>query len=848
MSEEWTSDRVSSFTKSLNGVDQKYGNKTDYGYAADVDGKTVKVSAGAYVGMGMGDKVDAAIDSYNKYSPKKVEGGVTDVVANDGRVYFYNADTGDYVSTGLTDNMSFDTGNVKAAKTDAYYKVDAATKETTKETAEEAKEEDKEYQAESQATSEESKKAKEEQEKAEKKAAKEAEKQKKKEEKEQKQKEKQQKKEQEKAEKEAAKKVAEEKKKQAAAVKAQEEAAKAEAEEKKKAEEEAAAKKEAEENAKKASASCEDVKEFDNYESRQTYFKAQKDGYSGTFEIDGNDAALGRNAQALATDDNNVLQSYVSDYESYCPDKLDKVTDVFLYNCTTPPSILYYDKDTGDYILQSTEEGNLSFKKGNFDKDFRQYTYNTQVAAAKERAAKAEEERQAKIAAEKKAQKEAAAKERAKAEAKAETERKQKEKEAAEAEEKAKKEAEEKRKEAEKKATEEENGQKQAEAKKKAEEEEKAAKEKAEAERKAAEEKAKQEEAAAKEAAAQKEAEANENIDDKAEAAVDEKEEKNDEALAKVDEIEKKEELQKNIEEEKAQSKANDEDIEAVKNSSNSKQINASNKSKEASGKSNSFSAVGGRWYASTEGWPVSSKYFVGSPFEKMIFAGTDFMKQNFDLGFVFYNENDKNIVSGNWDEIVTMWTRTSSVEVPRLKAKTFNLKLPIGSVEKISSKFEGQYETTLNLRLDENLQVVDFFNNLSSNNEFYQAPDEDNRDVYVKLYPASAVYAKANLMNKQSRIDIIVKHSNSMFTNSSQSSKVDLLDFRKTRQRSGDIIDYANAPLPGNKTMLWAFEDINVIGVMNGVQFSNSGEGPQTVPIKFTYKRLARIIRDSTN
>lgn len=834
MSEEWTSDRVSSFTKSLNGVDQKYSNKTDYDYAADVDGKTVKVSAGAYASVGMGDKVDAAIESYNKYSPKKVNGGVTNVVVNNGRVYFYNADTGDYVSTGLTDNTSFDTGNIKAAKTDAYYKVDAATKET----AEETKEEDKEYQVESQATSEESKKAKEEQ----KKAAKEAEKQKKKEEKGQKQKEKQQKKEQEKAEKEAAKKAAEEKEKQAAAVKAQEDEAAA------KAKEEAAAKKEAEENTKKASASCEDVEEFDNFSSRQAYFDAQKNGYAGTFKVDGNDAALGRNAVNLATE-SNELQNYVNDYENYCPDKLDKVTDVFLYDGTTPSSILYYDKDVGDYILQSTEEGkNLSFKKGNFDKDFRQYAYDMQAAAAKESATKAKEERQAKIAAEKKAQEEAAAKERAKAEAKAEAERKQKEEEAAEAEEKAKKEAEEKRKEAEKKAAEEESGQKQAEARKAAEEEEKAAKEKAKAERKAAEEKAKQEETAAKEAAAQKEAEANENIDDKAEAVVDEKEEKNNEALAKADEIERQEELQKNIEEEKAQSKANDEDIEAVKNSSSSKQTNASNKSKEASGKSNSFSAAGGRWYASAEGWPVSSKYFAGSPFEKMIFAGTDFMKQNFDLGFVFYNESDKNIVSGNWDEIVTMWTRTSSVEVPRLKAKTFNLKLPIGSVEKISSKFDGQYETTLNLRLDENLQVVDFFNNLSSNNEFYQTPDEDNRDVYVKLYPASAVYAKANLMNKQSRIDIIVKHSNSMLTNSSQSSRVDLLDFRKARQRSGDIIDYANAPLPGDKTMLWVFEDINVIGVMSGVQFNNSGEGPQTVPIKFTYKRLARVVRDSTN
>lgn len=844
MSEEWTSDRVSSFTKSLNGVDQKYGNKTDYGYAADVDGKTVKVSAGAYVGMGIGDKVDAAIDSYNKYSPKKVEGGVTDVVANNGRVYFYNADTGDYVSTGLTDNMSFDTGNVKAAKTDAYYKVDAATKEATKETAEEAKEEDKEYQAESQATNEESKKAKKEQEKAEKKAAKEAEKQKKKEEKERKQKEKQQKKEQEKAEKEAAKKAAEEKEKQAAAVKAQEEEAAA------KAKEEAERKAAEEEAAKKASATIKSTDQL-SYSAVRTAFNddfAYEDDVPMT--VDGHSVKSNgfQDLRYLLGDLPPQVADNIEAYEKYCPDKLDNITNVVNFG----DSIVYFDEESGDYIIQKYsvdgDDQNLTFSRGNYYED--EKTLNAAIKkVAKEKAEKdAEKKKQAKIAAEKKAQEEAAAKERAKAEAKAEAERKQKEKEAAEAEEKAKKEAEEKRKEAEKKATEEENGQKQAEAKKKAEEEEKAAKEKAEAERKAAEEKAKQEEAAAKEAAAQKEAEANENIDDKAEAAVDEKEEKNDEALAKVDEIEKKEELQKNIEEEKAQSKANDEDIEAVKNSNNSKQINASNKSKEASGKSNSFSAVGGRWYASTEGWPVSSKYFVGSPFEKMIFAGTDFMKQNFDLGFVFYNENDKNIVSGNWDEIVTMWTRTSSVEVPRLKAKTFNLKLPIGSVEKISSKFEGQYETTLNLRLDENLQVVDFFNNLSSNNEFYQAPDVDNHDVYVKLYPASAVYAKANLMNKQSRIDIIVKHSNSMFTNSSQSSKVDLLDFRKARQRSGDIIDYANAPLPGNKTMLWAFEDINVVGVMNGVQFNNSGEGPQTVPIKFTYKRLARIIRDSTN
>lgn len=326
-----------------------------------------------------------------------------------------------------------------------------------------------------------------------------------------------------------------------------------------------------------------------------------------------------------------------------------------------------------------------------------------------------------------------------------------------------------------------------------------------------------------------------EEYEAKAENNVNEKEEKNKESLARANEIEKQNELKNNLKDEKENSAASEEAKEAIKNQ-NKKTVNAEAKSKTLVNTPNGInSSLNDKLYLS------SSKYFKGSPFESMIFAGADFMKQNFDIGFVFYSLSDQKIITNDWDEVVTMWTRFASIEIPRQKAQTFSIKTPLGNVEKIRSKFEGQRETTLTLRLDKDLQVLDFFNELSYNDERYS---NDKYDYYVKYYPASAVYANANLTSKESRIDLVVKHSNSMTPNSSWESKLGInLGVESLKSPSSYI--YANNQLPGDLSMLWVFEDINIIGASNGVQF-NSEEGAIHVSsIKFTYKRLARVVRD---
>lgn len=503
------------------------------------------------------------------------------------------------------------------------------------------------------------------------------------------------------------------------------------------------------------------------------------------------------------------------------------------------PYIYYVDSKSGDFVRQyigPQDDGSIDFydlSSGNVYDSYNQYIQDS-----------LHKQREAKIAAEKEKQEQQAAAEKAKAEAAAEKKRQ-------EAEEAAKKEQEEAEKKAQEEAqkkidetnasndlTKAEKDTVVADAAKQMEAEQAAAKAKADE----AIAQANAEANAAKEAAAQKEADALSNIDDTAEQAVDEAEEKNDEALEKVEDIEKKKELEENLDEEKENSKANDEDIEQVKNSTQST-VNAESRSREVNIVSRSSAKT-----TSSKFYESASKYFQGSPFESMIFAGVDFLKQNFDIGLVFYSKEDKKIIAGDWDEVVTMWTRMSSITVPRLKAATFNLKTPIGSVEKIKTKFEGQYETTLNLRLDENLQVLDFFNRLAYNDVTARddlSEDHKQYDYYVRYFPSSAINAKANLVDKLARVDIVVKHSDTMNPESGWRSDVDWISSRQKVLSSSGTIEYANEPLAGNRTMLWVFEDVNVVSTGDNVKFNRDGDGSKTVPIKFTYKRLARVVRD---
>lgn len=228
------------------------------------------------------------------------------------------------------------------------------------------------------------------------------------------------------------------------------------------------------------------------------------------------------------------------------------------------------------------------------------------------------------------------------------------------------------------------------------------------------------------------------------------------------------------------------------------------------------------------------------TPFAKMLFSGADFLNCNFTAGFFLFSDADLSKVKDDFVEVRAMWTRLQSIDIPRPKAQSFSVKTPLGTVEKVRSKFEGQLEATVQVRLDEDLQVFDFFNILSMNDE-----RGDGVDKYCKVYAASSRSLQSSLIDRASRVDLAICHSNTMLPSDDWSSSVDWIDSRKAILRTLEGgASYANESLPENKSMCWVMEDVRFVGFQGGVEFKRASTGPQTLGMKMTFKRLARVVR----
>lgn len=230
------------------------------------------------------------------------------------------------------------------------------------------------------------------------------------------------------------------------------------------------------------------------------------------------------------------------------------------------------------------------------------------------------------------------------------------------------------------------------------------------------------------------------------------------------------------------------------------------------------------RWYEQ------ASSGFEGSPFEKMVFAGADFLKQRYSVGFA---TRDTSLLDK--DEMKIAWTRFATIQIPQLKAKSFTLKTPIGQVDKVASKFEGQYETTMSLRADDSLVVFDFFGKAGNNSSIAKSLDGN-----CSIYPLSMSSFSRSLIDRNARLDIVVLHGNSAYPDSAW-----INTYRDRMLADTGSISAANEPLPGDKLMCWVLEDVKIAEAGQSLQLSRDGDGPQTLSVKLTFKRLARLQRD---
>lgn len=251
-----------------------------------------------------------------------------------------------------------------------------------------------------------------------------------------------------------------------------------------------------------------------------------------------------------------------------------------------------------------------------------------------------------------------------------------------------------------------------------------------------------------------------------------------------------------------------------------------------------------------TSNMPTIKKY-KNKSISEIIDAGADFLQNFFEVSFVFRDKDPKSL--RGFDTL--MYTRTGSIEIPRLKAKTFTINTINGSVEKIASQLQGTYETTLNVRIDQDCFVLDKFAEIAGVYEFEEP----------KIYPASSIFMEKFIdINRQHRLDIVIKEISGFEHNRIAATNFGLFGFglllnnsissepnqfrelyRKYRAhldlKSGKkYIDDVNTPNVllngGGQISEWILEDVRIVGISD-IDYSFDTTSPPEVSIQLAMK-----------
>lgn len=222
-------------------------------------------------------------------------------------------------------------------------------------------------------------------------------------------------------------------------------------------------------------------------------------------------------------------------------------------------------------------------------------------------------------------------------------------------------------------------------------------------------------------------------------------------------------------------------------------------------------------------------------PERRMLLSGADFMKNRFNVDFLFSTNSYSKTLSTAAQLPFSnngFMARLTNISIPQIKAKTFTIKEGCESIDKIGSKFEMSNKASVSIRMDEFLFCYDLFNFLGLNS--------DINDSFKLMKPMTIVNNLEN--NKGQRIDILVKHLNYFIENATDG---DIVSNSESRFQNSVNIDnelLATSTLDSERAMTWYFEDVRFLGWNNGIKFSNSNSDAQILTLDFIFKRLVRL------
>ena len=204
----------------------------------------------------------------------------------------------------------------------------------------------------------------------------------------------------------------------------------------------------------------------------------------------------------------------------------------------------------------------------------------------------------------------------------------------------------------------------------------------------------------------------------------------------------------------------------------------------------------------------------------RLIEAGSDFLKNFFEIAFV-YVDRDQN----QPDRMLL--TRIGSIEIPRLKAKTFQVKTIRGSVEKVASTLEGAYETTVEIRPDQDCYILDKFCEQAGVWEF-------KNDAWI--FPATSLFNGQIGREKRHRLDILVKEISGL---EHETHYVGLHKNSLTSGKWGVAVNTPDVRLNKMVTSEWILEDVKIINVVDSIQYSFSSTEPSNISLHVIAKAV---------
>ena len=217
---------------------------------------------------------------------------------------------------------------------------------------------------------------------------------------------------------------------------------------------------------------------------------------------------------------------------------------------------------------------------------------------------------------------------------------------------------------------------------------------------------------------------------------------------------------------------------------------------------------------------------------QSILKAGADFLKNFFEVSFVFRDRD----APERFDTL--MFTRTGSIEIPRLKAKTFTVKTINGSVEKIASQLQGTYETTLDLRIDQDCYILDKFSEIGGIWQFNEP----------RVFPASSIFMNDSInINRRHRLDIVVKeisgfeHRKIGLTGADKSEVNQFKGVYAHKLKSKYDTNKVNTPnvrLNETDVSEWVLEDVRIVGISD-INYSFDQTSPPNIQLQLTMKSV---------